>query len=164
MPDAYKRAERVALVGEAKTKAKLRVQARGEKAPGAACCRTNDAAEGHAPASGPTSTDVGNLTGSRKRCRGAGRGNTPSARRRPRKDARPRRIHPQMLVVAPSTTDQHKSSADGAAAKQQARRKRYKPFAFEDLNGAGDTYTIFSKHALYQQLYTYAGGIRKKHK
>ena len=85
--------------------------------------------------SGPTSPDVGNITGSRKRCRAA-RGSTSSARRRPRR-TRDHVAYPQMLVTASPTTDQHKSAAGGGATKQQARRKRYQPFAFEDLNVQG---------------------------
>ena len=181
LPESCGQIERVLLAGEvsrAKAKAKPRAQAKGAAAranpavvaAAASLPAARDDTAAAASASAPTCTspavdaDVDDAGRSRKRRRDAARGGTAAlcARRRPRKGARPRRIHPQVLATPSSATGRRASSAGDGAAKQQARRKRHKPFAFEDLNGAGDTYTIFSKHALYQQLYAYAGGIRKK--
>jgi hypothetical protein len=74
--------------------------------------------------------------------------------RRPRKQANPRRIGGGWIPSPADAQDPAGGSSVGGPAKQPARKRggaRNKPaFAFEALECAGDTYTIFSKKELYQ--------------
>ena len=91
-------------------------------------------------------------------------------RAHPRKQAKPRHITPRPVATesnARSSQDQCSGAARfekkrQLARKRATRRAKKLVFSFEALEFAGDTYTIFSKHALYQvSLQTVDHGVCK---